>query len=147
MKSVCRKIELCLGLYILAAVSLWLGAVVHALGSGSRIEEGESVIILQKEDSGRKVDVKSGDIIQIELSGSGGTGYWWYVAAMDARHMELLSEETRTSAEKKPGAPVLGIWRIKAKGQGKTELAMKYYRVWEGPQKAAEQFSVILNIK
>ena len=147
MKSVCRKIELCLGLYILAAVSLWLGAVDHALGSGSRIEEGESVVILQKEDSGRKVDVKSGDIIQIELSGSGGTGYWWYVTKMDAKFAELVSEETKTLAEKRPGGPVKGIWRIKLKAQGRTDLVIKYYRVWEGPQKAAEQFSVILNVR
>jgi predicted secreted protein len=128
-------------------VSLWLAAAVHALGSGSRIEEGGSVVKLEKQDSGREVDVKSGDIIQVELSGSGGTGYWWYVTTMDAGHMELLAEETRVPAEKKPGGPVLGIWRIKAKGQGKTDLIMKYYRVWEGPEKAADQFLVILNIK
>jgi predicted secreted protein len=131
----------------LVVVSLWLAASVHALGSGSKVEEGGSVVILQKEDNGREVEVKPGDVIQVELNGSGGTGYWWYATKMDAKYAELVSEETKAPAEKKPGGPVKGIWRIKVKGQGKTDLIMKYYRVWEGSGQAVDQFSVILDIK
>lgn len=135
-------------LFALVLVSLWLAASVYALGSGSRIEGGGNVVILQKEDSGREVEVKSGDVIQIELSGSGGTGYWWYVAGLDAARIELISEETKAPSDKKlMGGPTKGIWRFKAKAPGKTDLVMKYYRVWEGPEKAEDQFSVVLNIR
>ena len=133
---------------ILVIVSLWLGAGVHAMGSGNKSEEGANVVILQKEDSGREVVVKSGDVIQIELSGSGGTGYWWYVTKMDSKYAELVSEETKAPSDKKLlGGPTKGTWRFKAKEPGKTDLIMKYYRAWEGPEKAVDEFSVILNIK
>lgn len=133
---------------VLAGVSLWFAAGVHAMGSGSRTEEGGNVIILHKEDGGREVQVKSGDVIQVELQGAGGTGYWWYVSGLDAAHTELVSEETKAPSDKKLlGGPVKGIWRFKAKEPGRTELIMKYYRVWEGPGTAVDQFSVILNIR
>ena len=148
MQSKCRKLESYVCLSVLVIVSLWLAVGVHAMGSGSRAGEGGNVVMLHKEDNGREVQVKSGDVIQVELDGAGGTGYWWYVTRIDAGYMELVSEETNPAADKKLlGGPVKGIWRFKAKGQGRTDLVMKYYRVWEGPEKAENQFSVILNIK
>ena len=140
------KSYVCLSFLVIGL--LWLAAGVHAMGSRSLAQGGGNVVILQKEDSGREVEVKSGDVIQIELSGSGGTGYWWYVTKIDAKYAELVAEETKAPPDKKVlGGPTKGIWRFKAKEPGKTDLTMKYYRVWEGPEKAAEQFSVILDIK
>jgi len=134
-------------LSVLAVVLLWLAVGVQALGSGNKSEEGATVVILQKEDNRREVVVKSGDVIQIELSGSGGTGYWWYVTKMDSKYAELVSEETKVPPDKKLlGGPTKGIWRVKAKEPGKADLIMKYYRAWEGPEKAVDEFSVILNI-
>ena len=148
MKNRYQRLEVYLRLSVLVLVSLSLAASACALGSGSRIEGGGNVVILQKEDSGREVEVKSGDVIQIELSGSGGTGYWWYVTRLDSKYAELVSEETKAPSDTKLlGGPTKGIWRFKAKEPGKTDLTLKYYRVWEGPEKAAEQFSVILDIK
>jgi predicted secreted protein len=119
------------------------------MGSGSGVGEGGNVVILQKEDSGREVQAKSGDVIQVELQGAGGTGYWWYVTNLDKTRAEVVSEETKPalSDKKLVGGPTTGVWRFKAKEPGRTELIMKYYRVWEGPEKAEGQFSVILNIK
>lgn len=142
-----KRKALIVSLIMLLIGAVWLVEGVHALGSGSRAEGGDNVIVLQKADSGREVQVRSGDIVQIELSGAGGTGYWWYATRLDAQYVELVSEETSPSGDKKlMGGPVKGIWRLKAKAPGKTEVVMKYYRVWEGPEKAAEQFSVILSI-
>ncbi len=70
----------------------------------TKTRRARNVVILQKEDSGREVVVKSGDVIQIELSGSGGTGYWWYVTKMDSKYAELASEETKAPSDKK-------LWR------------------------------------
>jgi predicted secreted protein len=134
-----------LSLCALLAVSVWLVRGAHALGS--RIEGGDSMVMLQKTDSGRQIEVKPGATVRIELSGSGGTGYWWYVTRIDTKHAELVSEETKQLGERKPGGPVQGIWLIKAKESGRTEVVLKYYRVWEGPDKAEDQFSIILNIK
>ena len=127
---------------------LWLAAGVHAMNSVDKGEEGTGVVILHKQDNGRELQVKSGDVIQVELDGAGATGYWWHATGLDSGRIELLSEETSASADKKLlGGPVKGAWRFKAKLPGKTELSMRYYRVWEGPEKAVDQFSVILDIK
>ena len=136
---------LLLSLCALFSVLVWPVEGAYALGS--RTEGGDSMVMLQKTDSGRQIEVKSGATVGIELSGSGGTGYWWYVTRIDTRHAEVVSEETKQVGEKKPGGPVQGIWRIKAKEPGRTEVMLKYYRVWEGPDKAEDQFSIILNIK
>jgi predicted secreted protein len=132
-------------LCVICTAALWAVSAVSALGS--RSEGGGSVIVLQKADSGREIQVRPGDVIQVELPGTGGTGYWWYVTQKDERYVELLSEETKSPVEKKPGGPVQGVWRFKTREPGRTELVMKYYRVWEGPDKAVDVFSVILTIK
>src|SRR5271157_590257 len=117
MKSPCGRVALCLCLSVLAGVSLWLTTGAHAMGSGSRAGEGGNVVILHKEDGGREVQVKSGDVIQVELQGAGGTGYWWYVTNLDKTRVELVSEETKpVSPDKKLlGGPTRGVWRFKAK--------------------------------
>lgn len=121
--------------------------VSAAQAPGDRSEGGGSVIVLQKADSGREIQVRPGDAIRVELPGTGGTGYWWYVAKSDERYVELLAEETKSSAERQPGGPLEGVWRFKMREPGRTELVMKYYRVWEGPDKAVDEFSIILNIE
>jgi predicted secreted protein len=118
------------------------------MGSANKSEEGTGVVILHKQDNGRELQMKPGDVIQLELDGAGATGYWWHVTSLDPARLELLSEETNPSADKKLlGGPVRGVWRFKVKESGKTDLSMKYYRVWEGPEKAVDQFSVILDIQ
>ncbi len=147
MMAGCKKSGFCVCLSLLVIIPLWLAACTHVMGAGDRGGEGASVVILHKQDNGREVQVKAGDAIQVELEGAGGTGYWWYVTGLDAARLEVLSEETKAPSDKKLlGGPVTGVWRFKAKEPGKTQLIMKYYRVWEGPEKAADQFSVVLNI-
>jgi inhibitor of cysteine peptidase len=145
MRQGFQTIVFFLSLCALFAVSVSFVSGAHALGS--RTEGGDSMVTLGKADSGRQIEVKSGATVGIELSGSGGTGYWWYVTRIDTRYAEVVSEETKQVGERKPGGPVQGIWLIKAKEPGRTEVMLKYYRVWEGPDKAEDQFSIILNIK
>ena len=142
------KLKFCVRFSILLIALLWLMAGVHAMGSDGNTGEGTGVVVIHKEDNGRELQVKSGDVIQVELSGPGATGYWWYAAGLDPARLELLSEETNPPPDKKlMGGPVTGIWRFKTKEPGKTNLTMKYYRVWEGPEKAVDQFSVVLDIR
>lgn len=136
-----------------SGIVLWLVVLVISMAiqacatGGGNAQEGGNVVVLKKADSGKEIQVKKGDVLQIELEGTGGTGYWWYVTERDPRLLELLSEETKVPSEKKLGGPVTGVWRLKAIAAGKTRLVMKYYRVWEGPDKAAEQFSVVLTVE
>ena len=107
----------------------------------------EPEVILQKQDNGKEINLKAGQVVQIQLAGVGGTGYWWYVQSLDARHLELLSEKTRAPSDGRVGGPVLGIWTFRAKEPGSTEIRMDYYRKWEGVEKAIEKFRVKITIE
>ena len=107
----------------------------------------EPDVILQKQDSGKEITVKAGQVIQIQVEGMGGTGYWWYVQNLDAGRVELLSEKTRVVSDGRMGGPVLGLWTFRAKEPGTTEIKMDYYRSWEGSAKAADHFQVTIKIE
>jgi len=108
--------------------------------------EGKMTTIT-REDSGKEISVSSGDIIQVELSGLGSAGYGWHLEPIDRTLLELVSEETqKTTGGDRIGAPVKGLWRFKAIGEGQTEIRMLHYRVWEGKEKASDQFNVKVRI-
>jgi predicted secreted protein len=106
----------------------------------------EPEVILQKQDNGKEINLKAGQVVQVQLAGVGGTGYWWYVQDLDARHLELLSEKTKAESDGRVGGPVLGLWTFQAKEPGTAEIKMDYYRKWEGVEKAIKKFRVKITI-
>ena len=107
----------------------------------------EPEVTLQKQDNGKEINLKAGQVVQVQLAGTGGTGYWWYVQNLDARLLELLSEKTKAASDGRVGGPVLGLWTFQAKEPGSTEIKMDYYRKWEGIARAAERFQVKITIE
>jgi predicted secreted protein len=106
----------------------------------------EPEVILQKQDNGKEINLKAGQVVQVQLAGVGGTGYWWYVQDLDARYLELLSEKTKAESDGRVGGPVLGLWTFQAKEPGTAEIKMDYYRKWEGVEKAIKKFRVKITI-
>ena len=126
-----------------------LGLIVFCQGIAfsEEVMKKENLVILTKQDQGKEIEVKVGDVIQIELEAMGTAGYQWFVEALDAEHLEVLSGETKVIMGGKLGAPVLGIWKFEAKKEGLAEIRMYHYRLWEGIDKATDHFSVMLNIR
>ena len=96
--------------------------------------------------TGKQVEAKVGDEIQIELEGIGATGHWWYFDRMDRDHFELISEETVSVREGVTGGPVLGVWKLRIKKPGLSLIKMDYYRIWEGKDRADKHFEIRVNI-
>lgn len=117
------------------------------MGFSGRSMNNKSVVVLKKQDSGKEIDVKRGDVIQIELEGMGGAGYAWYLGDLDTQYIELLSQETKVLSGGRIGAPVLGIWRFSVKEKGTTQIGMDHYRQWEGVGKSTDHFWIKLNIR
>ena len=108
---------------------------------------GERMIVVGKEQNGQTFAVAHGDLIEIQLSGMGGTGYWWYFDNFPAKCLELVSETTRPSSRGgKLGGPVTGFWRLRAFNEGETQIKMDYYRAWEGKDKSKDHFIVKIDI-
>jgi predicted secreted protein len=121
-----------------------------AMSSYKNMNE-EKIIIIKKEDNNRELTMQKGDIVQIELEGTGSTGYWWHLivpdSEPDSKYIQLVSEETKALTEGKPGAPILGIWRFQALKKGTADIRMAYYRTWEGRERALEHFLIRVTIK
>ncbi len=115
-----------LGLFTLLFFSLLWQIEMGGMAEASM--ENDPDVTLQKQDSGKEITVKAGQVIQVQLEGMGGTGYWWYAQNLDARYVLLLSEKTRTVSDGRLGGPVLGLWTFRAKEKGTTEIKMDYYR-------------------
>jgi inhibitor of cysteine peptidase len=106
------------------------------------------VTALQAKDSGQEIQVKAGAMILLSLKEQAGTGYQWEFDRLDSQHFELLKTETRPLAEKnRVGGPVLKTWRLKAKTPGESQLALDYFRPWEGKGQAVKHFLVKVRIQ
>ena len=117
---------------------IFLGGVTPATAS--------EVTALQAKDNGREIRVKVGTIIELTLEEQGGTGYTWEFDQLDKKHFELVTTKTRPLSDM-IGAPVLMTWRLKVKNAGESQLALGYFRPWEGKVKAVKHFLVKVNIQ
>ena len=115
---------------------------------GPRINEGAKVELSNK-DNGKTADLNVGDILEIELKRSGGTGYEWYLEETHKEHFVLLEEasEEIQAGKHRVGAPVLQRWTMKAVKKGRAKLSLYLYRQWEGKNKSADLFNAEINIK
>jgi predicted secreted protein len=116
------------------------------MNSGEEVND-KTLIEIKKQDNGKELTVKPGDIIRVELEEMGAAGYSWFVDNLNTEHLEMLSKKTKSISEGKLGAPVQGVWLFRAKKKGSIEIHMDHYRVWEGKEKATEHFSIKLLIK
>jgi predicted secreted protein len=114
--------------------------------SASMLMAAEATITVTKEQAGRELTLKQGDILQIELPGRGGTGYSWSVEAAGSPYVKLLSQDTQNVGGPRPGSALMQIWRFRAERPGAVEIKMAYYRSWEGKEKAVEHFRLKLRI-
>ena len=121
--------------------------------SQSPLLAAEATITVTKEQGGRQIALKVGNIIVIELPGQGGTGYSWLAEETFAPYLKLLDQTTRQLKEGRPGGPVrvggpvMQVWRFQAVQPGACEIKMAYYRPWEGVGKAVDHFRLKLQIK
>jgi predicted secreted protein len=106
-------------------------------------------ILLDVNSSGKGIELRVGDEIRISLKTIGSTGYGWYFDKLDNEFFELVGEEKKIlpgEGKDMVGEPVLSIWKLRAKKPGRSIIRMSYYRIWEGKDKAVNQFEVSVDI-
>ena len=116
-----------------------------ALASMAGAEPGT---VITQADNGKEITVSEGEVFEVRLERSGGTGYSWEIVDPDETHLKVLtSTDTPLKDGRIVGGPLLTKWQIKAVKAGNTQLKILLYRPWEGPEKAAEKFQVNIHIK
>ena len=138
----------------LKGLVLW-GLMLLSMGPGDlfegvvfaeeRIGDGKTVV-LSKQDSGKQIDVKTREVVQVELEAMGTAGYQWFVGSLDQDILKLVSEETKVLHPGRLGAPVLMIWKFEMIKEGTTEIKMNHYRSWEGKEHSTDHFEVRIKI-
>ena len=130
--------------FVFSLVFLLFATMSEGMGMRPVDTESTPVALLTKTDTGKEVRLKTGDIIEIELSGPGATGYSWYLDELPAG-ITVVSQTTQADREKgRVGGPVSYIFRLRADKPGTSEIRALYYRPWEGKEKTIDRFSITL---
>ena len=132
---------------VILLILFFVTAITYA-GNGMEPPGHKAEILLDESWNGKRIELKVGDEIQIELQGTGGTGYAWYFDEFDNDFFELIGKEGKVKEKSRDlvGSPTLYTWILKAKQIGKSVIKMIYYRVWEGKDKAIRRFEVEVDI-
>ena len=118
---------------------IFLGGVPLTSASGAQV--------VTEKDNGQEIQVKVGTTIELSLEELGSAGYSWKFDHLDKNYFDLLKTETKPVGNQPIGAPVLMTWWLKTKKVGESQLALDYFRSWEGRAKAVKHFRVKVNIQ
>jgi predicted secreted protein len=121
----------------------------HAGSGTERFGHASNKMLLDESWNGKRIELKIGDEIRIELQGTGATGYTWHFARLDHDLFQLLKEERRGEENRGRGfvgTPTRHSWVLKAKKPGSTVINLGYYRIWEGEDKAIRRFEVEVEV-
>lgn len=80
---------------------------------------------------GRKIDLPSGETLEISLSENATAGFRWFLKGKLEPHLALEDELFISPEGKKTGEPGTRRWRLKAADTGTAKLEFQYKRPWE----------------
>lgn len=134
--------------FILFAACIFIIPDLHNIAADMGARRNRKIIV-DSSARGKKIELKVGDEIEIELKSLGGTGYKWYFIDLDYGLFELIGEETRVSNKSNEciaGGPIMHIYRLKTRKPGHSKIKMACYRIWEGKEKFIDQFEIEVQI-
>lgn len=101
---------------------------------------------LTEADNDKTVDLRVGDSVRVSLPENATTGYRWAIDSLDADVVEAVGSEQHAGGRGSgAGGDVAFTFRGKKAGTG--EIALKYWRGFEGDKSIAMRFHVRLNAK
>lgn len=99
-----------------------------------------------QKDSGAIFNSSKGGTIEIALKGNPTTGYTWNIAEYDQKILKLEGS-TFVRDFDLTGAGGMETFKFSVIGKGKTDLVIRYNRVWERDVKPIEIFKLTINSK
>lgn len=110
-------------------------------------------LIVTAQDNGSTVILRQGETLRVVLSGPAGTGYSWDLEQHDPSRIKPLGVESRQA----PGPPLPDGRALPLAGgpqqisflfqmlrPGRSALALRYWRPWEGAASVVERFRLQL---
>jgi inhibitor of cysteine peptidase len=126
------------------AGATWIGASDAFGGAGAG--KAAAMLSFSETDDGRTAEIRVGETVQVTLPENASTGYRWTVDRLDADIVRQLSAESHNAA-KAIGAPGTIVFTFEAVKAGTGEIALKYWRSWEGDASIAKRFRIRLSVQ
>jgi inhibitor of cysteine peptidase len=101
------------------------------------------MITLGEHDSGRTVELRAGETLEVRLNENPGTGYRWAVEL--ARGFEELGSRFESGGA--VGAAGVRVFQFRAPRAGNYELRLKQWREWEGESSVTARFNATIVAK
>jgi len=130
----------CLSKRALVALAAWM-----LFASAAPLEAG-AMQMLTEADDGRTVELHVGDAVRVTLPENATTGYRWEVDRLDAGVVSSEGSEPHY-----PGGAIGSGGKVtfafKAQKAGTGEVALKYWRRFEGDSSIVRRFRINLSVK
>lgn len=109
--------------------------------------EPPAAATLGQKDSGKLVELKSGDSLRISLEANPSTGYEWVVAqSWDELVLELRSKDFKALSTA-PGSQGIQAWSFAPRSEGQTSFRLEYKRPWEKSTPALSTFALSVSVR
>lgn len=103
-------------------------------------------VVLTGADDGRTLALKIGDRVSLTLASNPSTGYVWAFETIGPNVFGAF-QQSFSGSSGMPGAGGSHSWLFTVGSVGKTRLAFKYLRPWEGDASIARKFTVDVEVK
>lgn len=117
----------------------------HADTQGGSLKAADTSggdVRIEARDNGRRVELRQGSTLTLELHANLSTGYSWQVASSGEPVIHQLGEPTFREDSHMAGAGGTQRYEFRAQQAGTAELALVYVRPWEKGKKPADTFAV-----
>ena len=110
----------------------------------------EKTIRVTIQQNGTTIAIEKGDLLEVRLPATLGTGYSWHVIQAGG---PLLSLHEKSEGKKRDGeAPKAGgaedqVFQFDAKSKGTAKLELQYARSWEKQTPPAKTFSLTVTVQ
>jgi inhibitor of cysteine peptidase len=107
---------------------------------------GLLALAVSAQDS-KPITVTTGQQFSVTLASNATTGYKWDLAKpLDPKALTLVTNEYVRPTTRLVGAGGKEVWTFKAVSEGKTEIALKYFRPWETNVEPVEKTNFVVVI-
>jgi len=133
----------------LMRVAALLGAILSLHVSGAVAAETGKVHVMQsltEADNERTVGLRVGESVRLTLSENATTGYRWAIDRLDRDVVEEAGSEAHPSRGPMGSAGQVSF-DFRAKQAGSSEIALKYWRHFEGDASIVKRFRFRLDVK
>ena len=111
---------------------------------------GEQTLVLGAKDDGDRVQLVSGQVLEVTLESNPTTGYSWEVSEVDGTVLSQVGEvefrEDAKESEDMVGVGGTETFRFSS-AAGKTTLTLVYHRPWEKDVEPLETFTVEVEVR